>query len=617
MCQTGFLGQCRSGNSIVELSRAPFGYRITTPWNEQGCVWSEHFMCIVKLALTEHVQAYDQVACDSKEVMDFIVSSSRRLSSAIASGAECLRQELERFQEMLQNMTFTPAWTTHLGAETWGSVRFSSALDEPSEHDVLTDIINDFLDQLKIPVSSQLLKAARGGDVGECRRPLQESGDVNLMDGSGSTCLHYASQMRSVGMVQLLLESQACCSVKDRNFCTPAHCVPLFADTTTTALVRAYSAMPYALSEVNADGVSAFDRFYWWALVALDGKPYAQVLDILNTMPQHVASMHSRAQEVMQDRPEDMFECARDKVKVTQRSLNINALTRFIYCVEPKEGSQRSTQEGGAVLYLGFCRLLPWSLQEPAICYLVAKTHVSYFCIGCEALNPDLLLEEESGDAFYKDLFAVIDALPLPERFVLLDSTFGIGMPILWKLQQRLTGVLIVNASWLFHQPQESSLHQRLAARAAKLGSLAQSQDVGAMMEMVTDFALFPAVLKMANGSLDSVKQEYAHALQTASSRFWRMSALQPEWNFHHLSRKLSSMPVWPSDLACDIIVACGSHAPTAAVHESRVLISRLLPVCQASYIQDSMWFWQWESPQAAGAIVKLLDQLGHGASTG
>lgn len=621
LCQTGFHGFLSTWmfrNSTVELLRTPFGYTVATPWNEQGRMCLEHIICIIKLALTENAEPHDHVFCDDKGVMDFLVNSSRRLASAIAGGVESLGQELEQFGEILKSMVFTPPWCTPPGTDSLGTIQHKATLEEPSEHDVLTDAMGAFLDKLAISVSSQLLKAARGGDVSACKRLLQESGDVNFADGSGRTCLHYASQMRSVDVVQLLLESKASCFAKDRNFYTPAHCVPLFADAITTELVRKFSAIPHLFSEVSADGVSVFERFYCWSLVALRGKPYTQVIEILDAMPQDLMAMQSRARDAMQDRPENMFESARAHVRVTKRSLAINGLLRFIYCVEPKEGNERPCQECEAVLYLGFCRLLPWSLQEPAIHYLVAKTGVPFFCIGCEALNPDLLAEEDAGDLFYKDLFAVIDALPIHGRFVLFDSTFGLGMPVLWKLQQRLAGILIVNASWLFKQSsEETSLHQRLAARAAKLGSLAQSRDIDAMVEMLPDFALFPAFLKMAQGTLEFVKQDYAHALQTASSRFWRMSALQPEWNFNHLSRKLNSMPVWPSDFAHDIIVACGSHAPAAAVHDSTASISNMLPVCEVSHIPNSMWFWQLESPQSADAIVESLGQILRGRSTG
>lgn len=37
-------------------------------------------------------------------------------------------------------------------------------------------------------------------------------------------------------------------------------------------------------------------------------------------------------------------------------------------------------------------------------------------------------------------------------RLVLIDSTFGVGVPLLWKLQGRLKHVLIINPSWI-HRP--------------------------------------------------------------------------------------------------------------------------------------------------------------------
>ena len=47
---------------------------------------------------------------------------------------------------------------------------------------------------------------------------------------------------------------------------------------------------------------------------------------------------------------------------------------------------------------------------------------------------------------------------------------------------------------------------------------------------------------------VEATKKAYAAALETASEKFWRLSALQPSWNFEHLTGILSSQAEWPVD---------------------------------------------------------------------
>ena len=37
-------------------------------------------------------------------------------------------------------------------------------------------------------------------------------------------------------------------------------------------------------------------------------------------------------------------------------------------------------------------------------------------------------------------------------RLILMDNTFGLGVPLLWKLQPRLKHILLVNTSWVFRR---------------------------------------------------------------------------------------------------------------------------------------------------------------------
>eukprot|EP00913_Durusdinium_trenchii_P022527 g21162.t1 len=143
--------------------------------------------------------------------------------------------------------------------------------------------------------------------------------------------------------------------------------------------------------------------------------------------------------------------------RVETRRLHFNGVPRTIYVMHPAN----TIGTGDPLLYLGFCRLMPWPLQEPALRIIANKLSRRIFCIASEAVNTELLHSDEidtDGQAFYTDLYTLIDTLPLPYRLVLIDSTFGVGVPLLWKLQERLKHVLIINPSWIFRTKTRSTV---------------------------------------------------------------------------------------------------------------------------------------------------------------
>eukprot|EP00913_Durusdinium_trenchii_P030618 g28675.t1 len=168
--------------------------------------------------------------------------------------------------------------------------------------------------------------------------------------------------------------------------------------------------------------VKVFERFYLWSLSALDGEPF----EPLSTRLRNYAGSH-----FIPGLPELWH-------------VGVQSLVPPFALKEP-------------LLYLGFGRLLPCCEQEPAMKMLAYEQGCDIFCIGCEAVLPNLLEEdtedpEHEGEAFYNDLFHLIDALPLTYRFYLCDSTYGLALPVLWKLWDRLSGVLAINPSWIFRR---------------------------------------------------------------------------------------------------------------------------------------------------------------------
>eukprot|EP00930_Biecheleria_cincta_P071358 TRINITY_DN5886_c0_g2_i2.p1 TRINITY_DN5886_c0_g2~~TRINITY_DN5886_c0_g2_i2.p1 ORF type:complete len:777 (-),score=147.21 TRINITY_DN5886_c0_g2_i2:105-2414(-) len=501
----------------LELMRAPYGFEIDTPADEQGRLFLDRAICIVKLALTESQYGSDTLLCDSEAVKCHICNAASKIREATAVGGEALAKQLELLVEELESKKFMPPVPMKM---------------------ILVTIVD----------LSFWRRGAKLRAIWNLRSPSGfsafESGDPSLPDSRGITSLHHAAQVASTKIVKLLVESRASCVARDYNTGgTAVHHVPLFAVQATVEIVRLLARDPTTLSQVNSAGVSAYERLWLWAEVALDGSPFTAMLDFLMSMHQNKITLQQKwlataAPSTIRWTSESSRENG-EGVRAMPRYINTNGMRRLVYELRPDVACRET------LLYLGFCRLLPWSLQLPALKTVAIQTGFTIMCVGCEAVNAELLLEEDAGHLFYSDLFAVIDALSLPPKFALLDASFGLGVNMLWRLQGRLNGALLLNMSWLFtSQLIDTSTHRRLKARAAQLASLASAKDIDQMVSFVSDFALVPSATKMLLGNSnqnDKFEAEYRAALQQASSSFWRMSELQPEWNFRYLTHLMSA----------------------------------------------------------------------------
>ena len=125
----------------------------------------------------------------------------------------------------------------------------------------------------------------------------------------------------------------------------------------------------------------------------------------------------------------------RFQVKNSTIPLDLGPETRQVKHIKPR------FQAVGKILYLGFPRFIPWSLQEPILESWAAAEGFEIWALNEDSLKPGLL--KEGPEAFMKDLSSVVQAL-LPElgpKFVLVDSSFGPGTFLAWELRPFLTGL--------------------------------------------------------------------------------------------------------------------------------------------------------------------------------
>ncbi|CAE7322960.1 rab13 [Symbiodinium necroappetens] len=254
---------------------------------------------------------------------------------------------------------------------------------------------------------------------------------------------------------------------------------------------------------------------------------------------------------------------------------------------------------------------MPWSLQEPAMRIMAHRLNRRIFCITAEAVSPELLQAgddlDSTGHAFYTDLYTMIDTLPLPYKLILMDNTFGLGVPLLWKLQSRLKHILAVNTSWVFRLGfVHSSTHKVLADRAASLKTLAEQRDIKGMVKACGDFILAPrpectiivegaVAFERAVADTWHIYNEYEAGLASASDNFWQSLGEADDYTYSATDPRLSHMQPWRPEHSIDIVLAYGSHTPTLAVQDATFNLQEMLPGSLTAVIAQSSWLWQLE----------------------
>eukprot|EP00931_Biecheleriopsis_adriatica_P102803 TRINITY_DN7772_c0_g1_i3.p1 TRINITY_DN7772_c0_g1~~TRINITY_DN7772_c0_g1_i3.p1 ORF type:complete len:891 (+),score=139.45 TRINITY_DN7772_c0_g1_i3:87-2759(+) len=611
-----------SASSRVELLRQKYGYKHDASVNagDTGRIFFERFVSMVKIARGGTHGDDPFVYCNQKAIEQEIFEGSEKLKQAMLEGPSVLSAQLECFQKELEGKQFPPEIRLE-DAYQVKSLRHSSPDSNDSDATLcqfdskerITNLMAALLEESQIGPSLILWRSVVEGDLEACLSSLKKKGNPNLSDEFGRTCLYFAVQQRSVDLVKMLIKYKSSPRTRDINGAIALHWVPLLSDATTFELVEVLANADDSMWGVtNNAGVTAFERLYLWAIA--EGESLVAFKETLKLMSgNEVQEFESRVRPCSELGPrsvEDQWSRILDKEEVTvsERQINLNGKTRKVHIIKP-----RVSQKGSAVvLYFGFCRLLPWSLQKSALGIIAHRVQSEILCIGCEAVKPEVLGTDP--EQFFKDLHQLVDILPLPDLFILMDSTFGLGLPMLLKLSKRLLGALILNASWCFQASFiGTTMYQKLQKRAAFLSDLSQRRDLDTLVPMLRDFCLAPIAASLRDKQFESAKEMfdvYKAALSTASTDFWRMSVEQPLWNAASLSSSVQERPDTEGRV-CNVILASGSHAPSAAIQDAASNLQRsTFPDARCRWLPSCMWFWQMEGSETVSEVALLLKSL-------
>lgn len=264
--------------------------------------------------------------------------------------------------------------------------------------------------------------------------------------------------------------------------------------------------------------------------------------------------------------------------------------------------------EGGGraevhVLFLALQWRLPWAAQERAAELLAERLcpelAAKLWVLNCEVLDQQLLTQVEPLPKLHAQLVETIQALPLHEKFVIVDSSGGWLTPVLWRLAGRLAGALVLNAgAFLGEELDASPKHEVLSNVFAWPSGMAAQRDIARQLEELPRWA-FAVSVEERRAQL----ARYRAALQSAPASFWRWYRYVSS-DLRAAARVYRSLPELPLER---LVLAVSALGPAALTHEPATRLQQLAPGASFVHIPESKVLWELEGD---GPVLRVASAL-------
>lgn len=570
--------------AIAKLMRAPFGRYNKIPAGQKGWVYLERFCSMIKVAMVDESEHHHVVFSNSPSILEQIRAGGAKLREAAKAGGHQLKVVLEEFVDELKQKQFASVCAD---AATAGDREVVAGIMK----ELVSCLPEYWAPEVARQRQRQLVLAVSRGDPVATHHLLEMKGDPNVQDEQGTTCLHTAAQRGEFDVAQVLLSNGANCCLQDASGQTPAHLIGLWATADTVRLFDAL-ALPSVLGLKNMAGVSVFDRFRVWAVTACDGQPFEPIYLRLNTAAVARPSLKGMS----------------PKGKRYNRTLSLDGEACKRQCVRTRAGIKVEVWEplSGhsmlSVLYLGMPMALPWAMQFPAV-DLLASTMCLECGAGFFALTHGAPYGPSAGCSlldFQAELVALIGELPLEEPLVLVDNSFGTATALLWALEPRLAGAMVINAAGYFSAEYlGSAAHAKLSeVMAQRAVERRRDRDAGALCRGSLSNYVFgePDCLAVVGAQLHE-------AMAAAGDDFWNCTASTNEWMPRAITDSIVGKPAFQAPAT----LLCSAHAPATVIQESMSRLRELLPKAHFAHIPGSKGWWELDQP---GHVVEELTAL-------
>eukprot|EP00931_Biecheleriopsis_adriatica_P106140 TRINITY_DN80646_c0_g1_i1.p1 TRINITY_DN80646_c0_g1~~TRINITY_DN80646_c0_g1_i1.p1 ORF type:complete len:747 (-),score=156.69 TRINITY_DN80646_c0_g1_i1:150-2261(-) len=595
----------------VELIRQPMGKRNLVATGDRGWVYLERFITMVKGAMVSESDFHRVCFSNSRAVFEEIRDGSVRLRAAAQAGQDELKDELEFFFRQLGSKKFAASSLDKaINGNVVASAHTQQSADQeapPDDQQVVASIMHDMVKHLSSHWAEQqekqrhrqLLLAVNRQDAEAVENILSEGVDVNKIGRHGQTVLHRAAMLSSkesgLEVVQTLLKHSADISVQDDRGNLPVHLLVLKRDPTAIKIFDRLAPTPEQLGQLNDAGIKPARRFEAWSNIARRGQPYEPARERVRQL---------------QDKWPEVFR--KEKVVRIRRSIHEStSVQRSIVrvCVGGLDLAvdtwTSEVPDQGATLNVVFTPSpAPWRLIEETMDRvardLCSRQPLNIFMFNEFSLPFDT--ESEGAAIPWQFLVDIIKVLLPFQKFVFVECFHGFLMPVIWKVEDQLIGVVgIANVASFpsddMRYSEVSNEFKKFAARQAD-GLRKREQEClrefhGTMMYG----GLAPAHMSRTKGKLEE-------ALPHIHQRSWDMlSALFLGAADEVVQSIISELPPLP-DLPGLILL--GDNA-FIAWEGTEHFVEKRMPSAKTVFIEDSNFFWFLESEDQVGSVCAAL----------
>jgi len=594
---------------IAQLKRSPFGETNSCPAGDRGWIYLERFCSMIKVAMLDESESDHVIFSNSAEVLAQIGEGGQKLKEAALAGKKALRAVFESFLEELNKKKFNGVSVDALARTSTGRGMNDDKDDRWTVAQIMKTLVAHLAEHWDASMvqqrQRQLTLAVNRGDASAVRELLRLGADPNIQDTHGNTCLHTAAKRGDRDVAVALLQYGARSEAQDRRGQTPAHLIPLWVEEETVELFDILATFD-VLSLRGHAGISVFERFWTWSETACNGQPYDAIFSRLKDL----ADKHRELRPSRRGTKSGSGAGSEASRSVGGcRYYSIKAKTGVhIHVWEPKEMVVLDT----CVVILSLPHSLPWSMQRSYLDSL-AQVVIDEFDAKVFALTTGTPVLPECGlelSDFLQDILTLVDELPWKGNFFLVDNSFGAATSLVWPLQSRLSGALVVNVAGLFSDEYLDSIaHQKLTEAAAKMAESRRGPERN--VALIGDI-LFSITVAGDAEFAEEVRHEWRKAAEEASEEFWKLSAAHCLW----LPRARTELLTGLDPLQLQATVACSTLGPAAVLTESTLNFHRLLPNATFVHIHDSKAWWEVENPDLViSELIALIRRVKLGLS--
>lgn len=610
---------CYSNATIppAKMVHRPWGRENRVPASRRGWVFLERFASMVKVAMVHESHSKTVALSNNLKVLQQIFDGGKKLREAAERGREALGAVLRDFVEELialefsstssdkQNVrnSFRRAQSQHIVEDDLWQQTAAPGFKVDSDQHLISRLMARFVRVLQdnwakqeaLEKHRQLILAVAHDDLDGTRKLLLVKADPNTQDSLGQTCLHVAAQFRLHSIAALLIEFGASRLHQDRLGDSPAHLVPMSSDALTVPTFSLLAPTAKELSLKNRAGITPLRRFEVWVLTESCVKQFPPA-------DEHLQWLRANMPEAFSSEP-----VARSLDNLGKRFGEVASRTEVCRVGGTNFGVHVSEPVGqnshADIIWLSLSFFVPTALGAKALQHVARRVchtcKVRIFTIDCGALGCDPSAFNSFGD-LHRCLHAIVQALPIRQPCVLVDSSLGEATPLLWALQRDLSGALVINFRD-FHADGflATPLSLKVTERFGFIEQLFRRRDFNGLTALLPDYALSndPAAFGAALVSepAEWFKHGVFHCGRIRKDVFERTRA------YKSLGTLEVSFPV---------TLACGSFAPAMWTLQAVMRLQELIPGSKVEHIPEDKSCWELEGEVRALHVAELLVEI-------